>query len=143
MKRELLTATALSATLAGFHGGANAQTFNWTGIYIGTQAGAGWASDPAESNEPDSLTLRYRYGFAGVTGGINWNPGNVLLGFEADYSFFRAANSEVAVSGNTFDTELRDLLTIRARLGIARERLLLFATGGLAASNAHLSSNQI
>ncbi len=150
MKRELLTATALTASLAAMQGGAYAAPFDWTGVYVGLQAGLGWGSDHAQSigsggsSVTDNHALRYHYAFGGVTGGFNWNPGNLLFGFETDYSVFKLHDSSVAQpSGNTYDVDLENLLTMRARVGITRDRLLLFATGGLAASNTHLSSTEV
>jgi outer membrane immunogenic protein len=110
-------------------------------------------------NDPSAIaafTTRYRFDESGVTGGVqagcNRQWGSVVAGIEADFnatSIDHAFSTSYALitapNGQTFnphtDTISQRLAwfsTVRGRLGWAADRLLLFATGGLAVG--HLKS---
>lgn len=92
--------------------------YNWTGWYIGLNAGGNWGSsktsttfDPGPNQFPiiisyDATALATinpvgapsRFDTSGFTGGIhggyNWQSGNFLAGGEIDFDYFRSAGSQ-------------------------------------------------
>jgi outer membrane immunogenic protein len=133
--------------------------YSWTGFYAGGNLGYGWGSanqslSVSESNEPFSAGLTQLLntttagtlngGIGGVQAGYNWQVGNFLLGLETDIqasgqrgnnSFngtihtFGAGDNPVSVSDTS---RLEWFGTVRGRLGVTRDRWLVYATGGLA-----------
>ncbi|MBR0693498.1 outer membrane protein [Bradyrhizobium lablabi] len=97
--------------------------YNWTGFYIG--GFGGYASEAA------SGTPKVEGGFGGGTVGYNWQANNIVFGIEAD-----AAGADVSASatvlGVTASTRVDALGTVRGRLGIAVNQVLLYGTGGFA-----------
>jgi outer membrane immunogenic protein len=94
---------------------------------------------------------------AGVEAGFNFQKGRVVFGLEADYTWLGnppttrysltegpapdgdplSRTTDISVSGG-----VDHLFTFRPRVGVAAtDRLLLFATGGLAIGDAHISSS--
>jgi outer membrane immunogenic protein len=101
---------------------------NWTGFYIGAMGGY------AQENS-DGISG----GFAGGTLGYNWQAGNLVLGVEAD-----AAWADVgATVGNpalfAVETRIRDMGTVRGRIGYAFDQVLVYGTGGYAWADNRLT----
>ncbi len=138
-----------------------APTHDWTGFYIGGNAGGQWGSaDPttstvfsgfgyfASSSVPAIATVgQQRIHSSNVTGGFtagyNWQVGNFVAGIEGDFNYFgfrgSATGSAVypccAPTSFTVASSVSAdwLATIRGRLGfVATPNLLLYATGGAA-----------
>lgn len=111
-------------------------TYDWSGVYIGVQAGYGWGSN--DYSALGSATDFDSDGFAGgLTAGVNWQNGAFVYGIEADISYsdidgnFRGPNTgfiPCADAGCTADIEWFG--TGRARLGYAVGNLLPYVTGG-------------
>jgi outer membrane immunogenic protein len=133
---------------------AAAPIFTWTGFYAGVNAGWGWRSDDEESvilggAAPGTLIFPDS-GDGGFTGGAqigyNYQIGSFVIGLETDIQwadtdegeavrFVPAGGGGVFVPG-TFDNNLSDWFgTVRARAGVAFDRVLIYATGGLAYSD--------
>jgi len=123
-----------------------ASAFTWSGFYVGLNAGYGW-------NNSDDAKIRdlhgpLSYGFKkqedGFTGGLqvgyNYQTGNMVFGLEADLNFANFENRQSGFgnylrSAETYSVNSKTdwFGTIRPRIGFAAtERLLIFATGGLA-----------
>jgi outer membrane immunogenic protein len=98
---------------------------NWGGFYIGAMGGY------AQENSDGLGTLSG--GFAGGTAGYNWQMGNVVLGIEAD-----AAWADVGATVGLFgglasvSSTIRDMGTVRGRVGYAFDSVLIYGTGGYA-----------
>lgn len=128
-----------------------APVYNWSGFYIGGHVGYGWgrsSSGPITVYDPiDTPVGTYEPGVAydveGVLGGAqigyNLQFNNIVLGIEADISgtdikgdrFF--GPGELDGLGNfTTSTRLEWLSTVRGRVGVAFNNILLYGTGGLA-----------
>ncbi|HUI21131.1 MAG TPA: outer membrane protein [Methylocella sp.] len=107
-----------------------APLFTWTGIYLGGQIGYGWGGD--------TLTV-YPWGFGtnympnGVVGGAhvgyNFQMNQVVAGLEGDVEG-TSINQNFSPGGVLYDTQIPVQGSIRGRLGIAFDRVLLYATGG-------------
>src|SRR5262249_31926430 len=72
----------------------------------------------------------------GPQGGFNWQQGKILLGAEADWDFSSARKSRTFFANDhvfdTYSTKLSGLGTIRGRLGLALDDLLIYGTAGIA-----------
>jgi outer membrane immunogenic protein len=131
----LLLATAGSAfaadlpSVAPYQAVAPAGYYDWTGFYIGAQAGYVFA----DSNLGGDLD-----GFAGgIHAGYNYQVNNWVFGVEADAEISGADASGTVVlpapAGLTaFDIENKWLGSVRGRIGYAFDRVLVYGTGGVA-----------
>ena len=98
---------------------------NWTGYYLGAMGGY------AQENSDGIGTLSG--GFAGGTAGYNWQMGNVVLGIEADAAWADVGATAVAFGGLASATsKIRDMGTVRGRVGYAFDSVLIYGTGGYA-----------
>ena len=78
----------------------------------------------------------------GVQAGYNWQRNNIVVGIEADFNALKldASADTVGRSGtiipwvDTIHTSIKTdwLLTVRPRIGVASNQVLLYVTGGLA-----------
>jgi len=149
MRAYLLAATALTgAAFFLVPGAALAQSsYDWSGFYTGITVGQmfdtgefDFSYDPGPEAEfesdPDSLTLSEQALAIGLNVGHNWQSGSLVYGVELD-AFATSLNAAGQV-GNEDDgevsaeTSLHALLTARARVGVAVDRMLFYGTGGLA-----------
>lgn len=107
-------------------------TFSWTGFYVGAHVGYGWG----EIIESTAVELKPNGILAGFQAGYNYQfAPNWVLGIEADWSFTGMDDVHVLTVGVvtiTTDNELKYFGTLRGRLGYSADRLLIYATGGVA-----------
>jgi outer membrane immunogenic protein len=114
---------------------------NWSGFYVGAMGG--YASQTGGD-------LNIKGGFGGGTVGYNWQFGMLVAGIEADGAFgsVRASATEtvtvagVTVSGTGTD-KVDALATVRGRVGVAFDQVLLFGTGGFALANEKVSATAL
>jgi outer membrane immunogenic protein len=147
-----------------------APTFNWTGFYVGVNAGGNWGTANTSTTVGESATGTFygpvvraaingvitaprSFDTAGFTGGIhggyNWQLGNLLAGIELDVEYFRSTGSNT-VSGAyagpataTVSSSISTdwLFTARPRLGVLSNNWLFYGTGGLAVTRIKASWN--
>lgn len=172
MKRVLLTTVALgvlglmhpsfAADLPIYRKAPAAATpeYDWSGFYVGAAGGYGFGNHnlnnvngPATTFGNATANYSSQGGLGGGEIGYNWQSGNIVVGAEAD--FFGASiggDDSAAIAGGTafpgataVDRDsLRWTGTLRARGGIAVDRLLLFFTGGWAYGNIdHTSTDPV
>jgi|SRR5271170_902267 len=116
--------------------------FNWTGFYIGVNAGGAWNNsgdvtihDPVSG--PHSYSISSRGGFIGGGQlGYNYQTGQWVFGIESDIQGV-AGSSSVNVGPYGFlhlNTSGNGgwLGTTRGRVGYAVDRTLFYVTGGIA-----------
>jgi outer membrane immunogenic protein len=118
---------------------------NWTGFYIGGNVGGSigivgttdTGTGPAGNTNTDRRALPGAIG--GVQAGYNWQAGLWLVGLEADWQWSgeestRSMSDTIAgVRLTGSDQErIRDLTTVRGRLGYVHGDYLWFATAGAA-----------
>ncbi len=108
--------------------------YNWTGAYIGINGGYGfgrskWSGLPANFD--------VKGGLAGGQLGYNWQFGQFVYGLEVDgdWTDLRGTANIADCGGVSCQTRNDFLSTARGRVGIAIDRLLPYATGGLAVGN--------
>jgi outer membrane immunogenic protein len=115
--------------------------FNWTGCYVGIEGGGNWgrseqvARSGAFTGSTISGGFDLRGGIAGGTVGCNYQLGSsFVIGIENDISWTDKKGSAVdqapfnpaAISS----TREKWIDTLRGRLGMNFDRVLLYATGG-------------
>jgi outer membrane immunogenic protein len=96
---------------------------NWSGFYIGAVGGYG--------SEATSDPQAAKGGFGGGTLGYNWQYGTFVFGVEADDAFGDVSSS-VASPDFTATAKIDNLATVRGRVGVAFDQVLLYGTGGVA-----------
>jgi outer membrane immunogenic protein len=127
--------------------------FTWTGIYIGGQVGYAWASGSNRVSGVDPFTgIAFNSSIGrnpnGVIGGANvgfnyqipgWNwfsSSGVVIGLEGSVDGTSLSNTAALAfpSGTVLTAHTRADVqgSIRGRLGIAWDRALFYATGGVA-----------
>jgi opacity protein-like surface antigen len=155
---RLFLGIALAATLAGpvlaadmgmrMKAPAYAPAFSWTGTYVGANVGGVWGTfnvSPAATNNltglvsaPVGMDIKSSSLIGGFQAGYNWQIGQWVMGFEQDYQFTGLKQSApIAVpaapflAGDTMSVKTDYLAATRARLGMAWDRALFYAAGGL------------
>jgi outer membrane immunogenic protein len=98
----------------------------WTGFYLGAMGG--YAQQDITAPTPSG-------GLAGGTIGYNWQSGQMVYGLEADGAW---ADVSATATGTVFGiaasaTQKFDAMgTVRGRIGVAFDQILLYGTGGYA-----------
>ncbi len=106
------------------------RAYSWTGFYLGINGGYGWGS--SNWNALNSST-RPSGGLAGGTIGYNWQTGAGVFGLEGDIDWADLKGNFTNVACPTgCQTSIGWLATVRGRLGYAIDRVMPYATGGLA-----------
>ncbi len=108
--------------------------FTWTGLYLGAQIGYAWG---ANNITLPTVPAFVSSSLSGVTGGVhmgyNYQVNQFVLGIEGDgngTSFSKGILEPV--SGTAINTSLPIEGSIRGRIGVAWDRVLFYATGGVA-----------
>jgi outer membrane immunogenic protein len=115
--------------------------FTWTGFYLGIQGGYVWTNldvDPGGFGIDD-----LNGGLFGGYVGYNWQYGAWVFGAEGDFNGVWN-DKTFAIAGPppfTADIGTDWLASIRARAGYSFDRVLLFATGGVAFTKATANVN--
>jgi outer membrane immunogenic protein len=125
--------------------------WNWTGFYLGGQAGGGWSSSTQTNVDGTGAFLAGTVqppisssGFlGGVYGGYNYQfSPSFLVGIDADYSWADLTGSSTvpantgAALSNAFSIKVKSLATVTARLGyIFNNNWMLFGKAGWAWSD--------
>ena len=107
---------------------------NWSGFYVGAMGGY------ASENNSDGPGVKG--GFGGGTVGYNWQFNTVIAGIEADGAFADVNNSATEVVAGipiSATAKLDALATLRGRVGVAFDRVLLYGTAGLALADTKVS----
>lgn len=123
--------------------------YDWTGFYIGAQAGYGWGnteySYPGDPSPPpgspfngNPVGLDYDGMVGGGTLGYNWQHDSIVLGVEADLSLSGMSDDKTENSAPCFEqgcsADVNWFGTGRLRLGYAIDSIMPFVTGGVAAA---------
>jgi outer membrane immunogenic protein len=122
------TSSAIAADVV-----APAPAFDWSGPYIGAFGAYGFGS----SRMTDTAgTTTGDFNVGGMLGGLdlgyNVQKGNILWGAEVDGAISGDTGTTLPLCGTGCTTNLNWLSTARGRIGIAHDKALFYATGGLA-----------
>ena len=116
-------------------------TFTWTGFYVGVNGGYYFGQGKASNilfrglGQPGA-SFDTNGGLVGIQGGYNLQIDKIVLGVEADIDYADIKGSySFPAPVVTLSSKLNYLGTVRARVGYAADRLLVFATGGVAYSS--------
>jgi outer membrane immunogenic protein len=110
--------------------------FTWTGGYVGATAGYGWGSHTGRNG--GALLGKPKGALFGVTAGYNQQYGNIVAGVEGDFSG-DTQKATRTTPGMVGKSRVRSLATARARIGVAVDRALIYATGGYAGGSVNAS----
>lgn len=154
MKRILLASAALIGTAVSAQAADMAvkapvykapvmAVYNWTGFYMGVNAGVGVNRDRVtHSYTGDSLYVSPQGGFGGAQIGWNWQTDSILgplvYGLEADIqgSGMTGGGADVLFMNPTSYSQKSDWFgTVRGRLGLATGPVLSYVTAGFAYGN--------
>lgn len=113
---------------------APAAIYNWTGFYIGGEAGAGFSnsswSDPFTGG---TNTFRSNTGFLGGGDiGANYQLNMLVLGVEGNFDWTGLKSNGTDSIGDAINTNTNWTSTVTGRVGAAFDRLLVYGKGGLA-----------
>ncbi len=118
--------------------------FTWTGFYAGVNAGAAWNTNSNNTVFVPGVGFVDNGGGndAGFAGGgqlgYNYQIGSFVIGVETDIQWadLGGGNNDIFVPGVGFVSGNGNSLdwfgTVRARAGVAFDRVLIYATGGFA-----------
>ncbi len=135
MKQLLLAAGAIALTVGTAV--AQDQVYDWSGAYMGVQAGYGWGKAKYISPEDGQSASPRPDGFlGGIYGGYNHQFANdFVLGIEGDVNISDSDGVSLFGPWPAFDSkfELKWSGAARIRLGYAVGRFLPFVAGGATA----------
>jgi len=142
-----LASSASAADLNAYGGSKDVPAYvqSWVGFYVGASAGGLHNVVGTTENYGDGDDL-YNWQYAGsslfgsVNVGYNLQRASLVYGIEADYGFANAGGTDTATQQGfglweKGSEKLTALGTVRARLGYAMDKSLLYATGGFAYGN--------
>jgi outer membrane immunogenic protein len=162
MKRILagaaLLGTAVSAQAADlavkapYYKAPVALVYDWTGFYIGVNAGDGLGRDRAQHFMPgsaDSLYLSPQGGLGGAQIGYNWQThsllGPLVFGVEADIQGAGLSDhyTSLLAGTDTYSQKLDWFGTVRGRVGLATGPVLSYVTAGYAYGSVNTSITEV
>ena len=158
LKFALLASLAIATpTLAADLSPQSAQpeAYNWSGIYVGAQAGYVWGNSTYDgAGSPagppfNSTSVNPKGGFGGAFVGYNYQfDGNYVVGVEADVNFADAKSDHGVFVGaiplppSIFaSSDLKWFGSSRLRAGYAFDRFLPYVTGGIAFAKYSAAAN--
>jgi outer membrane immunogenic protein len=154
MKRAFLTIALVASAGVGAAGAADLPmkaapmalpiAYNWSGCYVGIEGGGNWGrsqhtavtANPANNGLPIDNSFDLSGVLAGGTVGCNYQASNWVFGIENDLSWTNKRGSAPDIApfnvAATSETREKWIDTLRGRLGVAWDRLLVYGTGGAA-----------
>jgi outer membrane immunogenic protein len=155
MTKKLLLSSVALVSLISYSALAAPPTYDWSGFYIGANAGGGWGSvksnyevvDTLLLNDPSAAGTEHMSGIVGgVQAGYNWQVGNWVYGLATDFQLSSLASEAIVgvpitvvldpVLGTVTDdhsVKLPWFGTARGSIGFTPANdWLVYATGGLA-----------
>jgi outer membrane immunogenic protein len=119
-----------------------APLFDWTGFYVGGDAGYTWSDARLQSGGPGFIggIVGAHPDPNGFSGGLHVGyrqqlPSNIVWGVEGDVQWLSAKASDLyspSIGGADGELDLKRSYSARGVLGYAMDRSLIYATGGLA-----------
>ena len=128
----LLSSSALAADIEA------PAPYDWSGLYVGLHAGYLWGDVEIEE-DGETEAAGDIDGFAGgALAGFNIQLDPLVLGLEGDIGWTDVDGNGPAAPDPDYSYELNWNAHVRARVGLAFERSLIFAAGGLAIADLDL-----
>jgi outer membrane immunogenic protein len=145
--RRFLTSSVLLASLGGLAVAADLPSraappvfvppppvFTWTGFYLGLNGGYGIGRTDQFNFVTDGTAAPHSVGggFIGGTAGYNYQAGPMVVGVLADSDWASITGSRLCPIATFVCATRGDFLgSVRARVGYAWDRVLIFGSGGL------------
>jgi len=107
--------------------------FTWTGAYFGVQVGGG--TGPTTINAfPFGQNLSFQSSgvFGGIHLGYNIQLNSIVIGLQGEYNFAGIHGNTNAFPFNNVSNSIRQFGSVDGRVGLAFDRLLVYAIGGFA-----------
>lgn len=141
--------------------------FSWNGFYVGANVGyiqsnigeSTYGTDDASEGQIKGGTVPpsqfWQHGGATAGGQVGFNyefptgaGWGIVAGIEADFAYTDASgggevDDEDTGTSNIYHSTLQNLGTARARIGVAFDRALIYATGGFAYGRAQYSHDYL
>ena len=149
---------AVIGCLVGGSGFAQADEFNWSGFYAGVEGGAARGAsghvahkgffDPefdfADPNNDPKGSATFAAGVLGGHVGVRHQSGGLVFGVEGAWDWARLGGSvldpySTETPPHEFGVAISSIGTLNAQVGVANDRWLAYATGGLAVANVAVS----
>jgi outer membrane immunogenic protein len=105
--------------------------YSWAGPYLGANLGYEWGSVSNSTAKPSGIT-------GGVTGGYNWQSGQIVFGLEGDLQGTGASDTD-RFANYKFSNPWFG--TARGRIGYAFNNVLLYGTAGLSFGSLEAERN--
>lgn len=151
----LITAAAMSVVSSGVASAADLSApppykaapiampmmYNWSGFYIGANAGYGWSRQCVDITAINGATNVFDEGCKDAGGGLiggqvgyRWQAGQFVFGLEAQGDWANLRNSRVSLfePANTYKSTLDGLGMFTAQVGYAANEVLFYVKGGAA-----------
>lgn len=113
-----------------------APLYDWSGLYIGGQGGYAWGDVQNSFNVGGGAVTQPDYDVEGAVGGghlgYNVQFDSLVLGVEGDFEFADLDGNDGGRSGVTDSVDTDYIASVRGRVGWAMDRVLIYATGGIA-----------
>ncbi|MCK9913067.1 porin family protein [Microbacteriaceae bacterium K1510] len=113
-----------------------APVYNWTGFYVGVNLGGAWSDSNSNFGKASGVV-------GGGQIGYNWQAAGspLVLGIEADIqgTSLKSSGTVDPVNGITGEAKVPAFGTVRARIGYAWDRFMVYGTGGWAYSDTKVS----
>lgn len=138
---RLPTIALVAALLPGFAAAQGVPAYDWSGVYLGVQGGWQWQRDDFED---PVLGINGDIDFDGaILGGhlgVDRQFGRLVVGLAGDFEWADGSGDSVADNDPTVfaRAEANWQGSVRGRIGAAFDRILVYATGGLAFANYDL-----
>jgi len=158
-----IASLAAVAAIIGLSGSAQAQQFNWTGLYVGGEVGGGWGQsrsifqgnngDPDPNGNPNPTHMFVApiapgagpdpFSLSGAIGGLKADyliqSGGLVMGVGGAYDWSGIkGSSQVGINnaGPVYgDVNVKSLALINGKLGVANGSWLAYAEAGVAIGN--------
>lgn len=132
--KYLVIATALLTSTAAQAADIAQQKYDWSGAYIGIQAGGRWADEHLFAHVgwgPGDFYNKPTGGLIGGYAGYNYMLGKIVIGIEAGATL-NSVSDVWTIQHYDYKTTAQELFTMSARLGYAIDKALVYGTAGYA-----------
>jgi outer membrane immunogenic protein len=122
-----------------------AAAYNWTGIYVGVQAGGAWGTNQGTDNTGsvsvppgfEGVPTNLSGALGGFYGGYNYQVNQYLVGIDGDFSWSGVTGTSADIGPLnhhllSHDVQMDWITSVTARLGYTNNNWLFFAKGGWA-----------
>ena len=123
--------------------------YDWTGSFIGIQAGYGWGDSQVDEIDTATGTVNQTQDYdhddfvAGFDAGYNFQSDSLVLGIVGDLEFASiSGDQDFDGSSDATNKDIDWLGSLRLRAGFAADSALFYVTGGLAAGHVDMEATE-